>query len=288
MCVIYCTTIITHNTSYVELSNRSQELQIKSSQSELIATLSSRLLSSQKSNLELERTVQELRLKLHRTEQELECQREQVEVVGSLQEVLDEREEEIGRLSSALHKLSEESAVWQSSWDALKRENEKLQQQLMSQSNTEDSNSNSNAESSNAILHSGACSGGMRFSGVLKLPPNGRRKWYQAELDLFESRLSDPELDSHYEYLAITDIPWPISPCTPLNCGVTATMISSFLMSDLKTDGAREFGRELVKRFSVERFRNLASKITQRDRKRVMLRVEQVQSCLNKYLAQLE
>lgn len=208
---------------------------------------------------------------------------------------LSDRQTEVNRLSVALQKTTEESAVWRNSWDSLKKENDKLKNSMMSfsidtQNSAHFSNGNGSGNSSPIDLAIGMSSGAStsvsRYSGLLKLPPCARRAWYEGEWRLFESRLQDQQMFRGREFLSLIDIPWPVSPATPLHCQLTFPMISSFLLSDLKTDESVDFARRLLDRFAKNRVQqDWLPSTMQRERQRVSIRAEELATCLQKFLA---
>jgi hypothetical protein len=207
--------------------------------------------------------------------------------VQDLERQLLERQSEVDRLNATLQKTAEESAVWCNSWDMLKKENERLKSSLLLTipSDTTALVSANGGDSANGNGSGVSSYGGGRYSGVLKLPPAVRRCWYEGEWRLFESRLADQQNFGGKEFLAVSDIPWPVSPATPVNCPLTFPMISSFLISDLKTDESLEFTRRLLDRFAKNRVQHeWGPCVLQRDRQRVSVRAEELTACLQKFI----
>jgi hypothetical protein len=151
-----------------------------------------------------------------------------------------------------------ESDSWKTSWEVLKKENDKLQ-----------------AAAQTSLVPSG------HRQTIVTMSPSARRAWYEGECFLFDCRVG---LSSHPQgfclksetFLTMADIPWPIAPNTPAIASITPPMILSFLFPDLVNSAARTYIQSLVVRFEAEHIRHWMPCVLEKEREKVMQRSKQV------------
>lgn len=126
----------------------------------------------------------------------------------------------------------------------------------------------------------------MRLAAIAALAPDERRLWYEGEHYLLEVRLgfiapSGTVLSLvNVSFLTCGDVPWPVSPTTPLTTPITSTMISNFLLAGLSGDEYRLVKQRLEYRFHSDRVQQWLPCIAERDQAKTVQRAQQVMKAL--------
>ncbi len=155
-----------------------------------------------------------------------------------------------------------ESFAWKSSWESLKRENDRLR---------------TNGSPNVAIS--------TRYNAILTLPPESRRAWFEGEFHLFEQRVSSVQNKFRQPFLTASDIPWPVAPTVPVSTPITSVMINSFLLSGLLADESEVYCQDLSVKFQEDKVVQWTNEyVLERERGRVRMRASEVVQCLQELI----